>query len=97
MSEQEQDAIVGRLIREKSEALRRKAALDAELKMVGDTLNSIFERMHGAIPEVVAGQLEPIRKYFNTDSFLALLKEREEAQTQVIDRIKRLRDMGVSE
>ena len=95
MSEQEQDAIVGRLIREKSQAMRKKAALDAELKMVGEEFEKVFKRLHLFTAEGAAGMLDPIKKYFNTDALLALLKEREETQALVEDRLKQLRDLGV--
>jgi len=97
MSQQEQDAIVGRVIREKSEALRQKAALDAELQLVGDTCAAVFRQLHSISSEEAAGQLEPIRKYFDTDAFLHLLKEREQAQARVFASIKQLRALGVSE
>jgi hypothetical protein len=60
MSNQEQDAIVGRLIREKSEALRLKAALEAEIKLVADICDSVLVRGHLLTPEEAAGKMEPI-------------------------------------
>ena len=43
MSEQEQDAIVGRLIREKAAAMRHNAAaLDAELHQVVDIADKVL-------------------------------------------------------
>jgi hypothetical protein len=41
--------------------------------------------------------MEPIRKYFNADAFFALLKEKEQAQADVVSKIRQLRDMGVSD
>ena len=94
MSNEEQDAIVGRLIREKSEAMRRKAALEAEIKRLGDVLDSVLKRTHVLTTEEIAGQLEPIRKYFNIDSYLELLREREVVQAEIVDKIKMLRELG---
>jgi hypothetical protein len=91
------DAIVGRLIREKSENLRRQAAINAELKMVQSTLESVFQQLHKLSPEQAAGTLEPIRKYFQIDALMELLKEREQVQAAIVDRIKQLRDLGVSD
>lgn len=94
MSQQEQDAIIGRLIREKSEAGRRRAALDAELKLVEKTLTDLFKLINTYSEEQIKSQLEPIQKYFNQDTLIALLRERDEARAIVIERVKQLRELG---
>lgn len=97
MTSQEQDAIVGRLIREKSEALRLKAALEAEIKLVADICESVLGAVESLKPEQLAGELEPIRKYFNIEAYLSLLQECARAEADVIDRIRRLRELGVTD
>jgi hypothetical protein len=97
MSQDEQDAIVGRLLREKSEASKRRAALDSEIKLVTDTCESVFRDLHKLKAEDACGRLEPIRKYFNPDAFFELLKEKERAQDEVIAKIRQLRELGVTD
>ena len=68
MSEQDQDATVGRLIREKGDAARLKAVLDAELEQVLLITGKVFRELHTLAPEAVGARLEPIKKYFNADA-----------------------------
>jgi hypothetical protein len=97
MSQEEQDAIVGRVIREKSEALKRRAALQAEIKLVGETCVAVFRRADLLTAESAIRLLEPIRKYFNLEAFSSLLNEKERAQAEIEDKARQLKDLGVTE
>ena len=95
MSEQEQDAVLGRLVREKAAALKRKTILDAEINLVRDVCDQVLVRGRVLKPEEAAAKLEPIRKYFDVDAYTALLEERERVQNDLVDRIRQLRELGV--
>jgi hypothetical protein len=97
MSNEEQDAIVGRLMREKSEALKRKAAFEAEIKLVTDTCLAVFRELDTLKASGVRTRLESIGKYFSPEAFSALLADKEQAQSEVVDKIRRLRELGFTD
>lgn len=97
MSQEEQDAIVGRLIRERSEALKQSVALDAEIKLVCSKCDSVLRRVHTLTAGSVSEMLEPIRKYFNIDAFCALLKDKARLQDEIREKTEQLKGLGVTE
>jgi hypothetical protein len=46
---------------------------------------------------VAIGELGPVAKYLNSDGLLALLKERDKAQAEILDKIGLLRDLGFAD
>jgi len=95
MSEQEQDAVVGRLVREKRSAVQRKAAIDAELKQLKDAIGQMFRALDGgAGPQTAIQALEGVKKYFTMDALFALLEEQRETQEKITDAARSLYQLG---
>lgn len=99
MSEEDIDLLVGRLIRQKAEAMRRQSAIEEELKLIKATAEKVFAAIlvSGDPPEKLVAPLDLIGKYFSADALLALLRERVEVRKRILDAIHRLGDLGVSE
>lgn len=99
MSEQDIDQLVGRLIREKGEAMRRRAAIDQELQVIQRTVEAAFAAMTTALgtPASQIALLEPISKYFAIEPLRELLLERTELHRCVADRIRQLRELGIGD
>lgn len=97
MSQVDQDAIVGRLVRERNDAIRLMAALDAQLSQIADLSGKAFRQLRTVTPEQIGKMLEPVKDYFNVDAIVALLSERKSAQSDIAQRENSLRELGANE
>jgi len=96
MSENDMDALAGRLMREKKEAYRRKAAIEQEIELVRETIERAFRGLStGDDYEKVLAGLEPVRKFFSVDALRELIEERTQVTRRMLDAIKRLQELGM--
>jgi hypothetical protein len=96
MSDEQMDAIVGRLVREREECQRRVVALDAELKLMEERITDILRRRHLLSREEMRERLAPVERYFHLDAFFELLDQRQRYQDAVSEKVKQLRELGLA-
>lgn len=96
MSEQEADQIVGRTLRERSEAVKTKVLIEIELDRFRRSIGKILD-LDGA-QKLTADQrrseIEWISRFLDGDVLEALINDRSEAKDRILDCTQRLRDMG---
>ena len=90
----DKDALVGTLMRQRLEGLNRKAAIEAELRQVAETLVKLIRKDRPLTTEQRRMALQPVEQYFNTELLFKLLDERDRIQEQIVDAIQQLREMG---
>jgi hypothetical protein len=101
MSPDEQDAIIGKTVREKAALDRTLATLDKELR----DLSTYFKDLHDQIRQRIAYDSEPnpesiiippaVRKYADLSKLVSLLDERDNTNRQLQTTVSQLEKMGV--
>jgi hypothetical protein len=100
MSIEEQDQILGRLIREQKESRKRLAALNAKLREVGADLSAIGSALNREliapeVPERISNAIDAVQGLPGKDSILKTLHELREERNkteQISEQLKRFFD-----
>lgn len=95
MTVEDQDAAVGRLVREKKEVQYRKGIVSAEIARFREAVQKALLFGEAANVEKVAEQLEPIRQYFSVDGYVGLLRESHETSNRLREIDGLLKALGV--
>jgi hypothetical protein len=102
MSQEEQDAILGRLIRERNSLSSQLALVDAELQAFSDTLhllkgatNSRVHRRHQLDLSNIKQIPDTITKYADLTNLKALFTEQDELIDKYERCVQSLKDLGV--
>lgn len=95
MTVEDQDAAIGRLIREQREIQARRVALSAEIGRFREAVQRAILFGQGANAEKVAAELEPIRRYFSVEGYVGLIQESQETSSRLREIETLLKDLGV--
>lgn len=94
MDTHEQDELIGRIYRHKSEHRKRLAFIDAELSDAAQ----LFKKAASQVECLLArerSELEPVLSKINVDRVLKLVAEREQIYRQLADANEQLKHLGV--
>jgi hypothetical protein len=97
VSQNEQDQMVGRALREYTEALKNGQMLAAEVHKVGEHMRSLGQQiMQNAHAEQLANAHAAFGKYFDAAPLLKLVTERDGYQQKVTESVRTLSDLGLA-
>jgi uncharacterized protein YPO0396 len=94
MDTHQQDELIGRIYRHKTEDRKRLSAIDAELSEIA----TLFRKAGAQLEALLAKQrseLQPVLAKLNVDHVLRLLAEREQLHTRMAEANAQLRNLGV--
>lgn len=102
MSDQEQDAVVGRLVRDSANAKRKAAAMKTELEEIAKELVALVNALHHNIHSDV--QLVAARRHihdgllagYDFSKLIAFLEEYTEVRKSIEHMERRLLELGVT-
>lgn len=103
MSNAEQDAALLRLIRERSDAKRRRTLLESELRTAGRSLWSIGGILKDVVsvgnaayaPSMALSEVNKAPRICDMESIRQMLQELDELQCQIETMDRQARDLGV--
>jgi hypothetical protein len=95
-SQEEQDQMVGRALREYTEALRRGQQLAAEVHKIGEHLRVIGQQiMQHASADSITNAHAPFANYCDAAPLIKLIQERDEYQQRVSESVRALNELGL--
>lgn len=97
MSDEEQDALIGRLFRERSKAQRQSALLLSEISATSILMGNISGMIGGKTPDVemVLSRIEEISTRGGLEGLRDRINERKSLDARVAEISKTLKDAGV--
>jgi hypothetical protein len=97
ITQEQQDLLVGRALREYTEALKRGQLLAAEVHKVGEHLRAVGQQiMQHAHADAIAKAHSAFSDYFDAAPLLKLIAERDEYQNKVSESVRTLSELGLA-
>jgi hypothetical protein len=97
VTQEEQDQLVGRALREYTEALKRGQLLAAEVHKVGEHLRALGQQiMQHANAQTLASTHASFTQYLDAGPLLKLIDERDEQQHKVTESVRTLTELGLA-